>query len=200
MVGLTNREQKYCKASNYTNELEITATSPRNDGHVINILCHDDNMRLELEDLYFNILKIDERYGNLVQNLAGKGDIFLELITNSDEGITNVLELSPQDVYRMETTKGRLICFQQAKNGPDYDLLIDPNKESEVIVYEPDQICHICLGTRNEMIKAKTYPYGVSVLSFEPNKIRRAVNDGLLEIGVRHLNIKKFSSTLFSIE
>ena len=80
-----------------------------------------------------------------------------------------VLPLPADSIYRIETTKGKLLEFQQSKEGPDYQSLarVDVTQANDAelaqataIRFAPEQIVHIRIGDDRKTF----YPYGVSII------------------------------------
>lgn len=144
------------------------------DGHTIKIQVKDKEVKDELEFLLFHLkmLNVDKKIWNWVKNLFIMGDLFIELVTNLDnpkDGILKSLMLPPESMYRIETTKGRLIEFQQSKEGPDQDSLTkapitqateEELRQSTAIRFHPEQVIHVRIGDDRKTF----YPYGVSLM------------------------------------
>jgi hypothetical protein len=117
------------------------------------------------------MVNLNKNGWNWFKNLCVNGDHFLEVIINPEnpeEGVYKTVSLPAETMYRIETTKGRLIEFQQSKEGPDYSSLTNPidltnNKEIEkstAIRFSPYQIIHFRIGEDRKTF----YPYGVSLI------------------------------------
>jgi hypothetical protein len=85
------------------------------------------------------------------------------------EGVYKLIPLPPETIYRIETIKGRLIEFQQSKEGPDYQALArgDVSQQSDAelsqstaIRFAPSQIIHMRIGDD----RRNFYPYGQSLI------------------------------------
>src|ERR1035437_1149310 len=92
------------------------------NGHVVEISCKDNDITKELEHLFFHrkMINVDYRIHKDFKKMIIKGDLFYEIIVDSDDpksGIVKINELPPESMFRIETTKGKLIEFQQAKEG-----------------------------------------------------------------------------------
>lgn len=161
------------KCRNYcANGIVVHNCQKGDNGHVLSVECDNKQVKEELEWLYFSQLKIDRKLWDWAKNLFVYGDWFGELIINPDnpkDGILKVQPLPPDTMYRIETTRGRLVEFQQAKEGPDYQSLVnyDVNKSTEqelkqstAIRFAPDQIVHIKINDNRKTF----YPYGVSLI------------------------------------
>lgn len=144
------------------------------DGHVFSINGISDDIHDELNVLFFNrhFLNMDKRLWNICKNLLIFGDHFDELIIDPDspkDGVYRVQDLPPDSVYRIETTKGKLIEFQQSNEGPDYQSLTRVPvtqateadlRQATALRFSPRQIVHWRFGEDRKMF----YPYGVSVI------------------------------------
>lgn len=143
------------------------------DGNICKIITQNDDIKNELNFLFFNrnMVNLNKNGWNWFKNLCVNGDHFLEIIINPEnpeEGIYKTVALPAETMYRIETTKGRLIEFQQSKEGPDYSSLTNPidltnNKEIEkstAIRFSPYQIIHFRIGEDRKSF----YPYGVSLI------------------------------------
>lgn len=145
------------------------------DGRVFTINTKNQDVKEELEYLLFHrkMLNFDQKkIWNLAKLLFIYGDFFYEIVIypdNPSEGICNLVPLPADSMYRMETTKGRLLEFQQGKEGPDYKSLasIDVTQatdsdleQSTAIRFAPEQIVHIRIGDDRKTF----YPYGVSLI------------------------------------
>lgn len=144
------------------------------DSHICRIQVEDKAVKEELEFLLFHkkMVNIDRKIYNWAKNLFIFGDWFGELVTNMDnpkDGVLKVAMLPPESIYRIETTKGRLIEFQQSKEGPDNEALtkapITQSTEQELmqstaIRFHPEQIIHMRIGDDRKTF----YPYGVSLI------------------------------------
>lgn len=144
------------------------------DGHVFHIECSNEDVKEECEFLLFHrkMLNLDRRIWNMCKKLCISGDIFMENIISTDnpkEGILKIQELPPDSMYRLETTQGRLVEFQQSKEGPDY-LSLTRNEvtqateadlmQATAIRFAPQQIIHFRIGDDRKTF----YPYGQSLI------------------------------------
>jgi intein/homing endonuclease len=143
-------------------------------GNVMKIECKNEEIREELEFLFFNRKMLNINYNSWIwfKNLCIHGDWFLELVIDPDNpkhGIYKTVPLPPETMYRIETIKQRLIEFQQSKEGPDYQALIKgpvtQQTESELnqttaIRFDPHQIVHFRIGSDRKTF----YPYGESLI------------------------------------
>jgi hypothetical protein len=144
------------------------------DAHTLTIEVEDKKVKEELEFLLFHrkMLNVDKRIWNWAKNLFIFGDLFLELIMDMDnpkDGVMKTMLLPPESMFRIETTKGRLIEFQQSKEGPDTDALTKAPvtqatdaelAQSTAIRFHPDQIIHVRIGDDRKTF----YPYVVSLI------------------------------------
>jgi hypothetical protein len=145
------------------------------DNRVMQVLVKDTSIKEELEFLLFHrkMLNMDQKkMWNLAKQLFIYGDFFYEVIINIEnpsEGILNLVPLPPDSMFRMETTKGKLIEFQQSKDGPDYQSLARVEVENatdadfqqaSAVRFSPEQIVHIRIGDDRKTF----YPYGVSLM------------------------------------
>jgi intein/homing endonuclease len=143
------------------------------NGNICKFIIKNDDIKNELEFLFFNrnMINLNKNGWNWFKNLCVNGDHFLEVIINPEnpeEGIYKTAPLPAETMYRIETTKGKLIEFQQSKEGPDYSSLTNPidltnNKDVEkstAIRFSPYQIIHFRIGEDRKTF----YPYGVSLI------------------------------------
>lgn len=146
------------------------------NGHVFEIHSKNEEIVDELNTLFFHrkMLNMDRRMWNIAKQTGVFGDHFMEqLIDPADpgKGILALKDLPPDNMYRIETNKQRLIEFQQAStaNGPDYQAVvkcpIDKATEAEIMQctctrFAPQQIVHFKFGDDRKMF----YPYGVSLI------------------------------------
>lgn len=143
-------------------------------GNVLEIQTQNEEIKKELEFLCFNrkMLNLNRKIWQIVKKLCIFGDGFYELITdpsNPKEGIFKIQELPADSMYKIVTTKGRVVEFQQSKEGPDYQALSrsDVTKATEqelmqstAIRFAPNQIIHMYLGDDRRTF----YPYGQSLM------------------------------------
>lgn len=144
------------------------------NNHMFSIDVEDNEIRKELEFVLFNrkMLNLDRKLWKWSKDLYVWGDLFLEVVINPEnpkDGILKLAELPAESVYRIETTKGRLIEFQQAKDGPDYQSLTRAPvtqateadlQQSTALRFDPHQIIHLRVGEDRKHF----YPYGVSLV------------------------------------
>lgn len=97
----------------------------------------------------------------VIYKAAGYGDCFVEVLGE------NKFVILPETIYRIETIKGKLLEFQQSREGPDYAVLCNENLKTDVIRLNPDKIVHF----RPNCIDY--YPYGTSVIETGYNSVCR---------------------------
>jgi len=140
------------------------------DGNVFKINTANENVKKEVEFLlrHRQMLNLNRNSWSWFKNLCIFGDWFTEIVVNPDnpkEGIYKVIPLPPESMYRVETTKGKLIEFQQSAEGPDYNAIvrspmITQATESELnqtkaTRFTPFQIIHFRIGDDRKTF----YPY-----------------------------------------
>ena len=160
---------------NFATDSTIMHNCQKNEkGNVFSIECSDENIKKELEFLCFNrkMLNLNRKAWQMAKRLCIFGDGFYELITNMDspkDGVLKIQELPPDSVYKIVTTKGKLVEYQQSKEGPDYQSLNRANiakqndlelQQSTAIRFSPYQVVHIYLGEDRKTF----YPYGQSLI------------------------------------
>jgi len=111
----------------------------------------------------------DQSLRNFVHCLALHGDLFLERVCDKNGKLIMVTILPPETVFRIQTTKGNLLEFQQSSSGPDYASIargsIDRTKDGEwdreatAVRFKPEEIVHVRLGEIN------AGGYGTSLLA-----------------------------------
>jgi hypothetical protein len=164
------------KHKNFATEWGIAHNCQRDDeGRAFKVIVKNQQILEELEFLLFHrkMLHFDQkRVWDMAKRLFIMGDFFYEVVINTEspkEGILNLVPLPPDSMYRMETTKGRLVEFQQSKEGPDYQSLsrvevtqaTDADlQQATAIRFSPEQIIHIKIGDDRKTF----YPYGVSLI------------------------------------
>lgn len=145
------------------------------NGHPFEIQVKDKEVKEELEFLFRHkkMLNLDQKkLWNYFKNLFVFGDSFFEIIINPDkpsDGVMNIMPLPADSMYRIETTKGKLLEFQQSKEGPDYQSLskVEVTKatmadlqQATAIRFAAEQIIHIRVGDDRKTF----YPYGISLI------------------------------------
>jgi hypothetical protein len=144
------------------------------NGNVFKISVENEEVRKELEFLCFNrkMLNFNRRAWQMVKRLCVFGDAFYELVTNPEnpkDGILKIQELPPDSMFKVVTTKGRVVEFQQSKEGPDYQALTRSNvtsatdlelRQSTAIRFSANQVVHAYIGDDRRTF----YPYGQSLI------------------------------------
>lgn len=164
------------KHQNFATDWGIAHNCQKDDnGRVFSVITKNEEVKEELEFLLFHrkMLNFDQKkVWNLAKLLFVYGDFFFEVVINPDnpsEGIYNLVPLPADSMYRMETTQGRLIEFQQSKEGPDFQSLARVEvtqatdadlQQATAIRFAPEQIIHIRIGEDRKTF----YPYGVSLM------------------------------------
>ena len=147
-------------------------------GNILKVQVSSDDIKKEIEFLLLHrrMLNLNKTGWNWFKNLCVFGDLFLEIVINPDnpkEGIYKTVPLPPETMYRIETVKGKVLEFQQAKEGPDYQAIIrapvtdlqSPDiNQSTAIRFAPNQIIHFKIGDDRKTF----YPYGISLI--EPTR------------------------------
>jgi len=143
-------------------------------GNIFKIQCENIEIQDELKYFFFHrsMLNMNRRARTEFWKMCLFGDVFWEAIINPErpqDGIQNFASLPAESMYRIETTKAKLIEFQQAREGPDYNSLVRAPimqaTDSEIamstaIRFAPEQIVHIRIGDERKTF----YPYGVSLV------------------------------------
>ena len=164
------------KHQNFCTEWGIAHNCQKDDdGRVFAVECANQEVKEELEYLLFHrkMLNFDQKkIWNAAKNLFIMGDFFYEIVIdpeNPKDGILNLVPLPADSMFRIETTKGKLIEFQQSKEGPDYESLARVEvtqatdadlQQATAVRFAPDQIVHIKIGDDRKTF----YPYGVSLI------------------------------------
>lgn len=144
------------------------------NNHVLEVRCSNEEIQKELEWLFFHrkMLNLDRRAWHWMKQLCIFGDFFLEVVIdpeNPKDGILKMQELPPDSMYRIETTKGKLIEFQQSNEGPDYQSLTRPPvtqateadlQQANALRFAARQVVHMKIGDDRKTF----YPYGVSLI------------------------------------
>lgn len=145
------------------------------DGRTFKIITKNQDVKDELEFLLFHrkMLRLDQKtMWNKAKSLFSNGDYFEEVLIDPEDpkkGIKGLGQLPADSMYRIETNQGRLVEFQQSKEGPDYQSIarveVTKATESELmqataIRMAPHQVLHTKIGDDR-----KTFaPYGVSLI------------------------------------
>lgn len=164
------------KHENFATDWGIVHNCQRDeDGRALQISCKDQDIVDELEYLFFNrkMLNFDQKkVWDRAKQLFIMGDYFEEVVIDPDNpkgGVVNLIPLPADSMYRIETTKGKLVEFQQSKEGPDYQSLarVEVTQATEAdlqqataIRFAPEQIVHTRIGDDRKTF----YPYGVSLI------------------------------------
>jgi len=158
-----------------TNSLVMHNCQKDEDNKTFKITCKKKDIVDELEYLFFHRDRLNLNQHNCwdkCKRLFIKGDEFLELVVNPDDpknGVCALADLPPETMFRIESVKGKLIEFQQSKEGPDFQALqrapITSATDSELaqataIRFAPEEIVHIRIGDYRKTF----YPYGVSLI------------------------------------
>jgi hypothetical protein len=145
------------------------------DGRTLKVECANEDVKEELEFLLFHrtMLHFDQnKTWDLAKRLFINGDFFYEVLIDLEspkDGIIGLTPLPPDSMYRIETTKGKLVEFQQSKEGPDYQSLarVEVTQATEAdlqqataIRFAPEQVVHMKIGDDRKTF----YPYGVSLI------------------------------------
>jgi len=142
-------------------------------GSVVKVITANEEVKQEVEFLLLHrkMINLNRNAWSLFKSLCIFGDLFLEIVINPDnpkEGIYKTVPLPPETMYRIETVKGKLIEFQQSKEGPDYQAIIRgpahdlDAKEAQgtAIRFSAAQIIHMRIGDDRKTF----YPYGQSLI------------------------------------
>lgn len=164
------------KYENFATEWGIAHNCQKDDdGRVFKINVKNEEIKEELDFLMFHrtMLNLDQKkMWNIAKQTFINGDFFFEIVINPDnpkQGVMNLMPLPVDSMYRIETTKGKLVEFQQSKEGPDYQSLarVEVTQATEAdlqqataIRFAPEQIIHIRIGDDRKTF----YPYGVSLM------------------------------------
>lgn len=144
------------------------------NGNIFRIDCNNQEVKQELEFLFYHrmMLNMNRRSWADFKLLCMTGDLFYEIVINPDnpsDGVLKIQKLPPESIYRIQTTKDKVIEFQQSREGPDYNSLIRApvvqSTDAEVMQatalrFTPDQVIHIRIGDDRKTF----FPYGVSLI------------------------------------
>lgn len=144
------------------------------DNNVLQVHCANSEIKKELELLLHSRkrLNLNRRAWQMIKRLCIFGDGFYELVIDPEspkDGIMRIVELPPDSIYKIVTTKGKLVEYQQSKEGPDYLALtrneVTKATESELqqataIRFTPQQMIHFLIGDDRKTF----YPYGQSLI------------------------------------
>lgn len=164
------------KHKNFCTDWGVAHNCQKDDeGRVLSVECKSEEIKSELEYLLFHrkMLNFDQKkIWNVAKQLFIMGDFFWELVIdpeNPKDGLLNLVPLPADSMYRIETTKGKLIEFQQSKEGPDYESLARVEvtqatdadlQQATAVRFAPEQVTHIRIGDDRKTF----YPYGVSLI------------------------------------
>ena len=182
---ITNRSSRYKEYERLRNVAEIEmameiyadeACQIGENGHIFEVISGNEHVKEELEWLFFHrkMLNLDDPTvgWNLVKKLFIFVDHFSELKINPEnpkDGVLGMLDLPCESMYRIETTQGKLIEFQQSNEQPDYQALtrapVPQATEAEIMQttatrFTAEQIIHWRIGDERKTF----YPYGVSLI------------------------------------
>lgn len=157
-----------------TDSLIIHNCQKDETGSVIRVVTSNEDVKQEIEFLLLHrkMINLNRNAWSLFKSLCIFGDLFLEVVINLEnpkEGIYKIVPLPPETMYRIETVKGKLIEFQQSKEGPDYQSIVKgpvqdlDSKEisqSTAIRFAPSQIIHMRIGDDRKTF----FPYGQSLI------------------------------------
>jgi hypothetical protein len=138
------------------------------------ITTENQDIKDEIEFLFLNrkMLNLNRNGWSWFKNLCIFGDHFVEIVINPDnpkEGIYRCMSLPPETMYRIETVKGRVIEYQQSKEGPDYQAIVRGSTgeltdaelgQTTAIRFAASQIIHFRIGDDRKTF----YPYGQSLV------------------------------------
>lgn len=201
LSSVTNRQSRYKEYERLRTVAEIEnamtvfadeACQLGENGHMFDIVVENEDIKKELEFLFFHpsMINVDEFLWEWARDLFLFGDHFMEMVIDPDEpklGVLKIQILPPESVYRIETIKGKLIEFQQSKEGPDYNSLsrVEVTKATEAelaqataIRFAPESIIHFRIGGNRKTF----YPYGVSLVEAArgPAHTLRLMEDAML--------------------
>jgi hypothetical protein len=144
------------------------------NGNMFKITTENQDIKDEIEFLFLNrkMLNLNRNGWSWFKNLCIFGDHFVEIVINPDnpkEGIYRCMSLPPETMYRIETVKGRVIEYQQSKEGPDYQAIVRGSTgeltdaelgQTTAIRFAASQIIHFRIGDDRKTF----YPYGQSLV------------------------------------
>lgn len=127
------------------------ATTIGSNGKMLNIYSNNERIKVALEDLFYNIIKINVNLPFWTRNVTKYGDNFVLLYGERKQGITHVKQMVNYEVERIE----------RIENGKPTTKFKERLTGSEFNIFE---IAHFRLLGDDKFI-----PYGSSIL----NKVRR---------------------------
>lgn len=164
------------KHYNFATDWGIVHNCQKDDeGHVLTVHTDNQEVKEEIEFLLFHrkMLNFDQnKIWDMAKRLFIMGDFFYEIIIDMESpknGIIGLIPLPADSMYRIETTKGKLVEFQQSKEGPDYQSLARVEvaqateadlQQATAIRFAPEQVVHLKIGDDRKTF----YPYGVSLI------------------------------------
>jgi hypothetical protein len=157
-----------------TNSVILHNCQKDEEGNIFKVHTKNDEVKEEIEWLLLHrkMLNMNRNGWTWFKNLTISGDWFIELVINPEnpkEGIYRAVPLPPETMYRIETVKGKLIEYQQSKEGPDYQALVrgpitgqndTELNQTTAIRFAPNQIIHFRIGDDRKTF----YPYGQSLI------------------------------------
>ena len=157
-----------------TNSVILHNCQRDDEGNILKVFCENEEIKKEIEFLLLHrqMLNMNRRAWIWFKNMIVFGDWFVELIINPDnpkDGVYKAVPLPPETMYRIETVKGRLIEYQQSKEGPDYQAIIkgpvtqqteQDLQQTTAIRFAPAQVVHFKIGDDRKTF----YPYGQSLI------------------------------------
>ncbi len=171
VFDLTVREHE-----NFATEWGIAHNCQKDEnGRAFQIQTKNAAVKKELEHRCFHRKMWDlnqKKLWTICYEMFLKGEYFAEMcidIDNPGDGVQDLMSLPPETMFRLETVKGRLVEFQQSKEGPDYEAAEKCNidtatdqelSQSKAIRFAPNQILHFRIGTERKLF----YPYGMSIV------------------------------------
>ena len=114
---------------------------------LLNIKCHNEELKSILEELFYNVLNIESNLFSWCRNMCKYGDYFLYLDVDEKMGITSAIGLPTREIERLEG---------EDKNNPNY---IQYQWNSGGLTFENWQMAHFRILGND-----KYAPYGTSVL------------------------------------
>ena len=144
------------------------------NGNIFKVSTENSDIKDEVEFLFLNrkMLNLNRHGWTWFKNLCIFGDFFVEIVINPEnpkEGIYRCLPLPVETMYRIETVKGRVVEFQQSKEGPDYQAIVRGSpveltdtelNQTTAIRFAPSQVVHFRIGDDRKTF----YPYGQSLI------------------------------------
>jgi len=127
------------------------ATTIGSNGKMLNIYSNNERIKVALEDLFYNTIKINVNLPFWTRNLAKYGDNFCLIYGERKQGITHVKQMVNYEIERIE----------RIENGKPTTKFKDRLTGSEFNIFE---VAHFRLLGDDKFI-----PYGSSIL----NKVRR---------------------------